>query len=137
MMNATVVWSAWLVRYLRRWWTLAFRLPVGGALEFVSVAAATAVVGYDLLSGSRMRQSNLDRTLVAAGLAGSAAAGDTVVELYVGTTLVAVLYNLATGFPNRDSLMRIGAVVPAGVEVVARVTDAPATNAINLVLDFA
>ena len=40
----------------------------------VSVAAATAVIGYDLLTGVTWAVSSRRRRLVAAGLAGSAAA---------------------------------------------------------------
>lgn len=102
-----------------------------------SVAAATAVVGYNLLSQAEEKQSSRRRTLVGAGLAGSAAAGDTECEVKAGARTVANLFNLATGFPTRDHVMRVGEVIEANEELQVLVKDAPATNAINLILDFA
>jgi len=106
------------------------------SVEQESIAAAVAVVGYDLLQNSSMRQSNKNRTLIAAGLQGSAAAGDTEVELTIGTNRVGKLFNVTTGFPNRDAMFRVGQPVPSGEEVHAYVRDAPATNPINIALDF-
>lgn len=109
-----------------------------GNLAEQSVAAATAVVGYDLLTNDPLRQSEATRRIRKAGLAGSAAALDTKVELKVGNTTVATLFNVSTGAVLTDAHMRgVGARVPAGVEVRAVVTDAPATNPINIVVEFA
>jgi len=102
----------------------------------VSIAAATAVVNYDLLRNTTYRSSSRPRRIIAAGLAGSAAALDTELEIMVGNTEVGRIYNSATGAPNRDSMFRIGAPVPANLEVTARVVDAPVTNPINLAIDF-
>ena len=102
----------------------------------VSIAAATAIVGYDLLANESLRQAEQGRSLIAAGLAGSAAALDTKVRIMVGQVEVGKIYNSATGAPNRDSMFRVGQGVPGGVEVHAYVEDAPATNPINLALDF-
>ena len=102
----------------------------------VSVAAATAVVGYDLARDTYWQQHSRPRRLVAVGLKGSAAALDTKVRIMVGSNQVGELYNDGTGAPNKDSMFRIGAPIPAGTEVHAFVDDAPTTNAINLVMDF-
>jgi len=102
-----------------------------------SVAAATAVLGYNLLTGSVFDQVSWARTLRGAALAGSAAALDTKVEVFVGTNKVAELYNSATGAPTRDHLFPINAMVPAGEEVSVVVVDAPATNPLNGLFDFA
>ena len=102
----------------------------------VSVAAATAVVDYDLLRNTQFKVSSRPRRLVAAGLRGSAAALDTLVALMVGTTEVGRIYNDATGAPNRDAMFRIGARVPPNMEITAKVVDAPATNPINLAVDL-
>lgn len=102
-----------------------------------SIAAATAVVGYDLLQNSSLRQSNRPRSIVAIGLAGSAAALDTKCDLFIGQIRVGTLFNVGTGAPNKDTMFRVGARVPAGEEVHLFVVDAPATNPINPALDFA
>ena len=97
----------------------------------VSVAAATAVIGYDLLTGVTWAVSSRRRRLVAAGLAGSAAALDTKIRLMSGTDLVSEMFNAGTGAPNRDSMMRVGETIPAGRQLFAIVDDAPATNPIK------
>ena len=101
-----------------------------------SIAAATAVVGYDLIEGNSLKQSDKPRSLIAAALAGSAAALDTLVDIFVGQVKVGAMYNSAVGAPNRDHLFRIGVYVPANQEIHAYVVDAPATNPINIILDF-
>lgn len=106
------------------------------ALEEVSIAAASAPLGTNLLADSTFRQVGRSRIIRGAALAGSAAAGDTEVEILVGSSVVARLFNKATGFPTRDHLFPVGAFVPANTEVSARVTDAPSTNPINLAIDF-
>lgn len=102
----------------------------------VSVAAATAVLGYNLLQNSPHRQSTRPRRLRAIALAGSAAAGDSEVQILINTTEVARKFNSATGFPTRDHLVAVNVRVPAGSEVAAIVVDAPATNPLNLLLEF-
>jgi len=54
----------------------------------------------------------------------------------VGNRTVATLYNTATGFPTNDaSKFPTSYAVPAGSPVSCIVTDAPATNALNLLID--
>lgn len=101
-----------------------------------SIPAATAVVGFDLVAGNSLRQSDQARKIVSVGLTGSAAALDTEAELFVGQVKVGNIFNSATGAPNRDSMYRIGAYVPANQEVHLYVKDAPATNPINPAIDF-
>lgn len=107
----------------------------GSAVE-VSIAAAVAVLDFNLLSNSPHRQSSMPRTLKAAALRGSAAAGDTAVSILINQTEVARIFNTTTGFPNRDDLVRIGAAIPTNAEVSAVIVDAPATNPINLLMEF-
>ena len=102
----------------------------------VSVAAATAVVGYDLASNTVWQQSGKPRIIRGIALAGSAAALDTKAELFVGANRVGEVYNSATGAPTREHLFPVGAVVPAGEEVHCFVTDAAASNPVTLILDF-
>lgn len=107
------------------------------ALSIVSIPAATAVLGYDLLTNRPdIQQSSARRVLRAIGLTGSAAAGDTVADFKVGNRTVSTLYNTATGFPTNDaSKFPTSYNVPAGSPVSVIVTDAPVTNAINLLID--
>lgn len=99
-----------------------------------SIAAATAVVGYDLLSNlPYARVSGGDRVLSAAGLAGSAAALDTRVGVFIGGVKIGQLFNVSTGHVNNDrDLNDFGdAFIPAGESLSLLVEDAPATNPIN------
>jgi len=101
----------------------------------VSVAAATAVVGFDLFADEWFQQLSEDRDLTAIGLAGSAAALDTLVELFVGTEKIGEFYNTATGAVLMDAhLVEIEGDVPEGELLHLYVADAPATNPINAVL---
>lgn len=107
------------------------------ALTTVSVLAATAALGYDLLT-NRADVANAQRARTIRGLAlvGSAAAGDARVQVKVGATVVATLYNTATGFPTADaSLFPTQYHVPAGSPISVIVDDAPATNPLNLLID--
>lgn len=106
-------------------------------LNIVSVPAATAVLGYNLLA-NRPDISVSARARVLRGLAvtGSAAVGDARVSVKVGNTVVATLYNTATGFPTNDaSKFPTSFAVPPGSPLSVEVTDAPATNPLNLLLD--
>jgi hypothetical protein len=102
----------------------------------VSLAAAVAVLGVNLLANSPHRQSARRRRLTAVGLAGSAAAGDSEVSILINQTEVGRLFNSATGFPDRFDLMAIGEDVPSNSEISAVVVDAPATNPLNLLIEF-
>lgn len=108
------------------------------ALSIISIPAATAVVGYDLLTSRPDIQSAAGpRTLRAIALTGSAAAGDTVVDFKVGARVVATLYNTATGFPTNDaSKFPTAYHVPGASPLSVIVTDAPVTSAINLLVDI-
>jgi len=108
------------------------------AISIISIAAATAVVGYDLLTNRPdIQNSASHRVLRAIALTGSGAAGDTVVDFKVGARTVATLYNTATGFPTADaSKFPTSYVVPAGSPLSLIVTDAPVTNALNALVDI-
>jgi len=104
----------------------------------VSVAAATAVVGYDLLAsgtGPRFaRMAGIDRVITGVGLCGSAAAGDTEVHVYVEDVFAGNFYNTTTGFPTVDHVCKTKIAVPANAQIRAVVNDAPATNPANLLI---
>lgn len=106
------------------------------AVVEVSLAAAVAVLGVNLLADSPHRQAPQIRTLRSIGLAGSAAAGDSQVRVLVDQREIATVFNSATGFPNRDDLKAVGERIPGGSEVSVIVTDAPATNPLNLMVEF-
>jgi hypothetical protein len=97
-----------------------------------SVAAATAVVGYNLLQDLYYEELGFDRQLIAFGLKGSAAAGDTEVKIKVGTSDYGSVFNSGTGFPNIDDVKPVGSIlIPRGQPLRLEVVDAPATNPLN------
>ncbi len=102
----------------------------------VSVLAATAIVGYDLFRDQTWRVSSKVRRLRGLALAGSAAALDCSVDLFVDQFHVGRFYNSATGFPlMADHLIPLkGNLVPPGATIAAIVAVAPTTNPINAVL---
>jgi len=105
------------------------------AVYEVSIAAATAVVGYDLLSTlPYARVSGGGRVLRSAGVAGSAAAQDSRVGVLVGGVKIGQLYNGATGGVSGDRDMTDfgDAWIPPGESLSVLVEDAPATNPLNL-----
>lgn len=101
-----------------------------------TVAAATATVGYDLMQSQLHQSSPVPRSLQGVSLTGSATIGDTLVDLYIDTVKVAQnLPNTKLGVGNRDDMMDLpNLFVPAGANLHAIVTDAPATNPVFLIL---
>jgi len=104
----------------------------------VSVAAATAVVGYDLFVNQVFARAPNDRIITGVGVKGSAAALDTLVDLYVDETRIAGgLANISTGVPNNDDIMSMEDLyVPAGAQLRCIITDAPSTNPINVIISL-
>lgn len=104
-------------------------------LIYVSVAAATAVVDYDLLKDSELQEVEYARSIVGIGLKGSAAAGDSKVEIMVGDKSIGHLYNSATGFiAGRNDIIDTMSNIPSGTKIRGIVRDAPATNPLNLLI---
>jgi len=100
-----------------------------------SVAAATAVVGYDLAQNTFWQNMAKNRALRGIGVAGSAAALDTKIDVFVDNVKIGDFYNTGTGLPNNDSILPLqGNFVPAGALIHCYVTDAPVTNPINIIL---
>lgn len=102
----------------------------------VSIAAAVAIVGADLFVGERWKEQPGNRVLMGAAMRGSAAAGDTVVDIMVDETRVASLTNNTTGFPDNDDVVDLNVIIPANGELSAIVQDAAVTNPINLRVDI-
>jgi hypothetical protein len=102
----------------------------------VSVAAATAVLGYDLTSGTLWAVQGNRRIITGIAVTGSAAAGDAKLDLYVDQVKVGEFFNTTTGFPTKDHFYNISAFVPAGSKISMIVTDAASTNPLNVVLQW-
>ena len=103
----------------------------------VSIAHGTAVVGYDLFKDTIWQQASYPRVLSGVGCAGSAAALDAKVSVYVGTVKVGEFYNSATGAVLvNQHMFAMNEEVPAGTLIHAYVDDAPATNPLNVVVEL-
>jgi len=105
-------------------------------MEQLSVAAATAVVGYDLMKDTTSKVQGNRRILRAIAVTGSAAAGDTLLGLYVDNFKIGSFYNLTTGFPTLDHRFSLNNFVPVGSAITLRVEDAPTTNPINVQIEW-
>ena len=94
-----------------------------------STAAATAVVGYDLLLNSQVSNSSQNRVLRGVALTGSTAIGDCAIDVYIDSVRVATVYNSKLLAPNMDDVLPVDdLIVPAGAIIHAYVIDAPVTN---------
>ena len=101
----------------------------------VSIAAATAVAGYDLFRDQTWRVAAKDRRLFGVMVAGSTAPGDCSFDLFIDQFYVGRFFNLATGFPTRDHMIPLrGNMAPRGSTVAAIVHTEPATNPLNVIL---
>jgi len=101
----------------------------------ISIAAASATAGTDLFKDERNNVSSRPRVVTGIAVAGSAAALDAKVSLYIERTYVGSFYNTATGSWNRDEIVPLGnRYVPPGAKISCIVDTAPGTNPINIVL---
>lgn len=106
-------------------------------IYLASVAASTAIVGYDVFTGLVWSRAPQDRTLEAIGVKGSAAGADTELEIYVDEVRVGNFFNITTGVPNNDDLLELESLfVPGGAQLRCLVKDAPATNPINVLVSL-
>lgn len=101
-----------------------------------SVAAATAALGYDLTTGQIWATSSSERGLTGFAICGSAAAGDTKVDVYVDQIKIGEFYNTTTGFPTKDHFYPLDNYVPAGSKISVIVTDAASTNPVNIIVQW-
>lgn len=105
----------------------------------VSVAAATAIVGYNLIKDEKWKSATYARKISGISLVGSAAIADTQVELWVGEARKGVFWNTSAGAsvsPKKEDTRFPNCLVPANSEVQVKVTDAPATNPIICTIAF-
>jgi len=107
-------------------------------LTTIGTAAATAVLGYNLLQNRPDVQSAArDRTLRGLALTGSAVIGDCSVDVKVADRVVATVFNSALLTPQQDrDMMALSVYVPRGAPVSVIVTDAPATSILYCMLDL-
>ncbi len=104
----------------------------------VGVAAATAVLGYDMFTSEPWARSPTHRTLNEIGVAGSAVIGDSEVDLYVDEIRIGNFFNTALLLPGFDQMIALGRLfVPAGALLRALVRDAPATSILYIRVDLA
>ncbi|MBA7540683.1 hypothetical protein ES705_32982 [subsurface metagenome] len=102
----------------------------------VSVTAAVAVAGYDLARDQTWRVSSRQRKLRGLAVAGSTAAGDCSLDLFVDQYKVGTFFNLALGFPTMDHMIPLkGNLVPPGATIALIMNVAPTTNPINIILE--
>lgn len=104
------------------------------AVYEVTIAAAVAVLGFDMFRDEPWTVSDEDRAITGLGVTGSAAAGDSAIDLLVNLQRALRKYNQTTGFPNMDNVQPLSVYVPAGAKISAPVVDAPATNPLNLLI---
>lgn len=106
--------------------------------DIASIAAATAVLDYDLLQAKRTAQSSQNRALTGVALTGSAVVLDAGVDVFIDTVFIGRFYNTrAAAPPNSDDLIRVGPLMwPAGARLNVPVIDAPVTSALNFRYDW-
>jgi len=106
----------------------------------VSVAAASATVGTDLLTfgtGPRFaRMAGVDRIITGIGVCGSAAGADTELHFFIEDVFAGNFFNITTGLPTKDHIIQTRIAVPAGAQIRCVVNDAAATNPINVTIQW-
>ena len=108
------------------------------ALTTIGTAAATAVLGYNLLQNRPdVQSSGRNRVLRGLALTGSAVIGDCSVDVKIGDRVVATVFNSALLTPQMDrDIMKLSVSVPSGSPVSVIVVDAPATSILYVMLDL-
>lgn len=99
----------------------------------VSVTAAVALAGYDIMQNQAWRVSDVVRVLDAIRVAGSTAGGDCSFNLFIGSYYVGRFYVIAAGWPTQAHETVIAKMVPPGANIVMEMITAPTTNPINVV----
>ena len=107
----------------------------------VQETAATAVVGFNLMSGNRVQVSNRNRRVRRIGVVGSAVLQDAEVQLFYGSNFVGNFKPTTIGvvvpLDARDMMPVVDAdFCPAGESLNLFISDAPATNPIVATLEI-
>lgn len=105
-------------------------------LNFISVAAATAVATYDIAQGAKWRRENYPRVWTGIGFTGSAAAGDCDADIFVNGIKVGEVKNLKTDWPSKDYILEVAIPVPANALIEIKMVTGATTNPINVVSKF-
>jgi len=101
----------------------------------LTVTAAVAVAGHDLMRDQQQRVSAIPRTINGVAAAGSTAAGDCSFDLYIGQRLIGRYFVKAAGWPTRDHMVPLaGLYVPPGETISMIMVTAPTTNPINVIM---
>jgi len=104
----------------------------------VGVAAATAIVGFDMFTGEPWARTPQRRVINEIGVTGSAVVGDSEVELFVDEVRIGNFFNSALLVPQFDSMIALGRLlVPGGSLLRCLVRDAPATSILYIRVDLA
>ncbi len=95
----------------------------------VGIAAAAAVVDYDMFTGQVWARQPQDRVITGLACTGSAVIGDSEVEVFVDEVRIGNFFNNKLLLPNNDDLMPLESLgIPAGSQLRALVRDAPTTS---------
>jgi len=105
-------------------------------LNYASVAAATAVVGYDILQGRKWRRENFGRVMTGIGVGGSAAIGDCDAELFINGVNVGEFKNLVLGWTSKDYILPCQIPIPANALMEMKMTTGATTNPVNVLAIF-
>lgn len=106
-----------------------------------TITVANAAKGSNLANGKFWETSNFNRQITAIALTGSAAADDTQLSIFYGTTKIGEIRNSSTGLavdvdkdlvPHNSQLF-----CPRGAKMSIVVDTAPVTNPIKLLLVIA
>jgi len=100
-----------------------------------SIAAAVAVLDADLFVGQVWARTPQNRVLSGIACNGSAAVGDTEIEVFIDEVRVGNFFNNKLGFPNVDDLLPVeNLFVPGSAQLRATVRDAATTNPVNVMV---
>ena len=104
----------------------------------VAVAAATAVVDFDLMEDQRLQSVSYTRTLTGLKLTGSAVIGDTIVDLFIGEDYLGRYANTSLTEGNRDDIQPLpNVMVYASEQIHVVVVDAPTSHPVVVNINYA
>lgn len=100
-------------------------------------ASAGSAVGTNITSSARWYVDGRPRHIKRLALTGSAAAGDAAIDLFLGNLYVGTYYNTSTGTAPVEAkdFVGVGYVVAPGEPISAIISDAGATNVLQIALD--
>lgn len=99
--------------------------------------ATSAAVGTNGMAGNRLQSSQVPRAIKKIGVAGSAAAGDTSVDLFVETTFIGTYFNTSAGVVEpleAKDFKTVDIGVAPGENINVILNTAPTSNALKVTL---